>query len=293
LNATATILVTGATGALGRQTVEQLLERVPAHTVAALARNPQAIADLAGRGVDVRQGDYDDPKSLQRAFSGIDKLLLISTTVNPDGLQQHQNVIDAAVKTGVGHIYFTGVQRAANTAFDLAGVTGWIAATERALAESGLDVTLLQNALYLDALPLMFGADVVSRGLRVPAGDRAAAVVARRDLAEGNAAVLAGDGHAGKTYTFGSSEAVTMAEIATAISDATGQLVAYQDVPAEQYVTATVAAGLPEPVAQFLVGWFQAIAAGEFAEVSKDLENLIGHRPTTAADFFAEIYKPA
>jgi NAD(P)H dehydrogenase (quinone) len=105
------ILVTGASGGLGRQVMEFLLDRVPAGLVAALTRNPGSLADLAGRGVSVRVGDYFDPASLEQAFQGVQKLLLVSAMAFTDAKTAHRNVISAAKIAGVRHVHYTAIQR--------------------------------------------------------------------------------------------------------------------------------------------------------------------------------------
>jgi NAD(P)H dehydrogenase (quinone) len=286
------ILVTGASGQLGGQTVEFLLDRVPATEVAVLARDPAAVAGLADRGVDVRQGDYADPASLERAFAGVDKLLLVSTTAFSDAVSHHRNVIAAAVDAGVRHLHYTSIQRGADSTFAISQVTDWDRATEAALAASGLAVTLLRNPLYLDVLPAIFGADVGDGPLRLPAGTGAAALATRSDLAEATAAVLAGSGHEGRTYTLTATEAMTMAEIAAVIGAATGTEIAYEDHGVDAFVAARVATGMPEPAARFLAEWVVAFGVGEFAAVTADLPRLLGRDPVSPREFLQQCYRP-
>lgn len=281
------ILVTGATGHLGRQTVEFLLGRVPAKEVAVLVRDPAAVDQLAAQGVDVRVGDYRDQASLEKAFAGIDKLLLISAPAFSDVVTQHLNVVKAAMNAGVRHVHYTSTQRRAGSPARISQVTQWDERTQAALGESGLAVTLLRYPLYLDALPAMLGADVLASGVRLPAGQAAAALVSRRDLAEANAVVLAGTGHEGRTYDLGGSEAVTMADVAAILTAASGTAVGYEDVSAKDYVAERASEGLPEPVAAFLAEWFTSMAAGDFAAVTGDLERLTGHKPQTVSEFLS------
>jgi len=283
------ILVTGATGGLGRQTLDFLLERVPANQVAALARDPARLADYAARGVDVRQGDYLDRASLESAFQGIDRLLFISAPSFTDMLTQHRNIVAAAAAAGVGHIVYTGIQRREGSGVVIDQVTAAEAATEDLLASSGIALTVLRNATYMDALPFLLGPSALT-DIRVPAGHGASAFVARRDLAEANAVVLSTEGHAGKTYTLSGGVAVTMTDIATILSQVVGQPVRYTDMPIDKFVAERTAAGLPEPVAVFLASWMQAIAAGEFSQVSGDLERLMGHPAITPADMLPSLF---
>jgi NAD(P)H dehydrogenase (quinone) len=278
------ILVTGATGALGHQVVEFLLQRVPAGDIVALARDPAKLQAFAEQGVQVRSGDYLDPASLERAFAGVDKLLLVSARAFTDAFRQHTNVIEAAKRVGVRHLHYISLQHAEGSTVEIPQVTQWEKETEALLHASGLPVTILRNTMYFDTLP--FGKSVEKAGLRAPAGRGVGAFASRRDLAEGAAAVLASEGHAGKLYTLTGGEAVGMAEIALAMSEANGREVEYREVSEAEFVAARIEEGFPEPVANFLAAWFQAIAAGEFSEVTTDLERLLGRPPQTARDFY-------
>lgn len=286
----AKILVTGATGALGRQTLEFLLSRVPASDVAALARDPQKLDDLAQRGVDVRRGDYLDQTSLERAFAGIERLMFISTVMFTDVMAQHRNIIAAAQAAGVKHIVYTAIQRREGSDYKISQVSDMDAQTEAALAEVNAEVTIVRNAMYMDMMPFALGSEAL-KSLRVPTGDTPAAFVTRRDLGEANAIILTTDGHGGRTYTFSGGVAVTMADIAKILSGVAGQPVQFEDVSVNEYIAERVAAGLPEPFAAFLSNWFQAIAAGEFADVSGDLAQVLGRQPVTPQEFLPTVFQ--
>ncbi|WNV85346.1 NmrA family NAD(P)-binding protein [Umezawaea sp. Da 62-37] len=285
--------MTGATGQLGGATVEFLLDRVPAKEVAVLVRDPAPASHLAARGVDVRVGDYHDRPSLEKAFAGVDKLLLISAPPFGDVITQHLNAVAAAVRAGVRHVHYTATRRRADSPARISQVTEWDERTVAALRESGSAVTVLRYPLFLDALPSMLGSGALTTGLRVPAGQSEAALATRRDLAEANAAVLAGTGHEGRSYDLGGSEAVTMAEVAAIVTAASGGEVGYQDVSVREYVAERTGEGLPEPVAQFLAEWFTSLAAGDFAGTSGDLERLIGRKPQTVPEFLVPLCAPA
>lgn len=287
------ILVTGASGGLGRGIVENLLLRMPSSRIAVLARDPAKVDDFRKKGVEVRVGDYADTASLNAAFQDIEKLMFVSTTAFSDALTQHRNVIAAAKRAGVGHVHYTGIQRPAESTYVISQVSEWEKETEKALAESGLAVTLLRNTMYFDALPFMLGPNIHREGVRAPAGSRKAALAARSDLAEGAAVVLAGGNHQGKTYNFGGSEALSMAEIAAVLSGVFGRSLPYLDLPADEFVAARIDEGAPAVAASFFAEWFGAIAAGEFAEVSGDLETMLGRPPLTAAQVFPLLFANA
>ncbi len=280
-------LVTGAHGHLGRLVVESLLERVPATQVAALARQPESLADLAERGVSVRAGDYFDPASLEAAFTGVDKLLLISAAAFTDVKAAHRNVINAAKAARVRHVHYTAIQRRPGSGVVIPQVTEWDEDTEQALSESGLATTVLRNSQYLDSLDDLIGEIATDGVIRVPAGHGSTAQATRRDMAAATAAVLASDGHEGRSYTLAGSPAVTLEDIATIIGEITRHPVTYQDTPVEDYIAARIQAGMPEPYASFTAAWFQAIAAGEFTP-SDDIENLTGRPQAPVRGFLAE-----
>jgi NAD(P)H dehydrogenase (quinone) len=171
-------------------------------------------------------------------------------------------------------------------------VADWDRKTEALLKASELEWTILRNPMYLDMLPLGFGRDVLDVGVRVPAGNGLAVLATVRDLADGTAKALSGEGHEGKIYTLGGSSAATMSDIAAAISEASGREIDYRDVPLAEFVSARVKEGFPEAAAAFFATWFQGIAAGVFAEITGDLERLIGRKPQSAQEFLSAVYRP-
>jgi NAD(P)H dehydrogenase (quinone) len=257
-------VITGVTGKLGRVAVEDLLTRVPAAEVAAVARDPRKAADLAERGVDVRRGDYEDPASLRAAFTGADVLLLVSSPDITPGARprQHGNAIDAAVAAGVGRVVYTSAIGADDGQGFLADHT----ATEKLLAGSGLPHTLLRNTFYTEVL--------VNAGLRaaVDAGELLGAddgvpvnLATIADLGVAASAAVAGDGHAGAVYELRGT-IWTLADLARTLSEVSGTEVTYRPVPLEELGQAGFV--------------HQLIASGLFAEPSEDLEKLIGRAPT-------------
>jgi NAD(P)H dehydrogenase (quinone) len=271
-----TILVTGATGHLGRLAVEALLRRgVPAADVTATGRRVETLADLAEQGVTVRRADYTDPASLTEAFAGADRLLLVSSSEVGQRVQQHANAIDAAKHAGVQLIAYTSIPRADTSSLLLAEEHR---ATEALLAESGIPHVLLRNSWYTenytDQLPLY-----LEHGIAGAAGEGRVSAATRADYAEAAAAVLIQDGHAGATYELGG-PAFTMSGLAEAVSAATGRSVSYTDLPVEQYTQVLVGAGMPEPVAALFADGDRGVAAGELHVDTGDLDRLLG-RPAT------------
>jgi NAD(P)H dehydrogenase (quinone) len=277
------IVVTGATGHLGRLVVEALLDRgVPAAQVVATGRRTEVLGDLAERGVVVRRADFEDPSSLRAAFAGAERVLLVSGSEVGRRVAQHANAIAAAEDAGVQLLAYTSITRADTSTLLLAAEHR---ATEQLLAASGVPTTLLRNSWYLENYTGQLPA-YLEHGITGAAGDGRVSAATRADYAAAAAAVLATDGHAGAVYELGG-EPFTMAEVAQVVSAATGRTVTYTDLPLERYQQVLVGAGLPEPVAAVYADGDRGVAAGELLVEGGDLEGLIGRAPTALADAVA------
>jgi NAD(P)H dehydrogenase (quinone) len=284
------ILITGATGNLGTATLEFLLKKVPASSVAALARQPEKLADAKARGVDVRKGDYKDPASLVKAFAGIDTLFLISSSDLVDRTGQHINAVNAAKEAGVKHIIFTSFQRKREKDSPIQMIAQSYIETEKHIRASGLTYTFLKNGLYADALGTFLGPQVLETGIFFPAGTIKSAYTSRRDMAEASAAVLAGSGHENKTYELATEENVSFAEIASILSDLSGKPVGYVDPPKEVFVDALTKAGVPAEMVTLAAAFAEAIKIGEFVSGKTDLEPLLGHKPTAIKEILRSLF---
>ncbi|UFQ17408.1 MULTISPECIES: SDR family oxidoreductase [Streptomyces] len=272
------IVVTGATGHLGRLVIEGLLAvGVPAAEVAAVVRDKDKAADLAERGVELRIADYSAPETLRGAFAAGDRVLLISGSEVGQRVPQHRAVIDAAREAGVALLAYTGILGGPDADFDLAAEHK---VTERLILDSGLPYTFLRNGWYHEnytehlAPVLAHGAVVAS------AGEGRVASAARADYAAAAVAVLTGEGHEGKAYELSGDVAWSMTEYAAEVARQSGKDIAHTNVPAEQHLAILTGAGVPEPMAAILVDVDAAIARGRLAGTSGDLARLIG-RPTT------------
>jgi NAD(P)H dehydrogenase (quinone) len=197
-------LVTGASGHLGQLVISNLLEthKIPASKIIATTRNPEKLADLAAKGVNVRAADFDDTANLAEAFKGATRLLLISTDVldRPGHrLVQHRNAIAAAEKAGVEHVLYTSLQKADTSAVSFAPDH---VGTEKALANSNLNGwTLLRNSWYFENLFYALPHAIKSGTWYTAAGEGKIAHIAREDLARAAAAALASDKGGKNTYT--------------------------------------------------------------------------------------------
>lgn len=271
------IVVTAATGALGRLVVEELLERVPADRVAVVVRNGEKAADLAARGIEVRVADYDDPAALAGAFRPGDRVLLISGNEIGRRVAQHTAVIDAAKAAGVAQLAYTGILGGPEADFELAAEH---TATEQAVLASGLPYTFLRNGWYHEnytrQLPTALGHGAVVAS----SGEGRIASAARADYAAAAAVVLTGEGHLNAIYELSGDTAWSLAEYAAEVSAQSGKEIAYTEVPADEHLKILTGAGVPEGFAAIIVDVDAAIARGRLAGTGGDLARLIG-RPTT------------
>ncbi|WP_305788558.1 SDR family oxidoreductase [Symbioplanes lichenis] len=269
-----TIVVTGATGHLGRLAVESLLSRgVPAGEIVAVGRGVEKIRDLADRGVDVRRASYDEPESLRAAFAGAEKLLFVSASDPGKRIPQHQNVIDAAKAAGIRKIVYTSAPFADTTDLPIAGDHK---ATEEALKASGIPAIFVRNSWYVENYNF---ADILEQGLVGASGEGKLSLAPRVDYAEAAAAAILTDDQDQQVYELGG-PAVTKAEFAAEIARVTGRDVTYTDLTPEKYEEFLTGAGQPPFVAALFAGVERSTTGGALDTGSADLEKLLG-RPAT------------
>ncbi|MGW0082636.1 SDR family oxidoreductase [Streptomyces sp. NPDC003393] len=277
------IVVTGATGHLGRLVVEQLLEKVPAERITAVARTPEKAADLAGRGVRIAVADYNAPETFEGLFASGDKVLLVSGNEFDKGrVRQHRVVIDAAKAAGVALLAYTSAPGTLTAALadDHRG-------TEEALLASGLPYTLLRNGWYHENYTEQL-APVLEHGAVVQAaGEGRISSASRADYAAAAVAVLTGEGHENRTYELGGDQAWGFAEFAAEVGRQTGKEIGYRPVSVEEYQGILTGAGLPGPLATIIAGVDASIEKGELVVDSGDLSRLAGRPTTPLADAIA------
>jgi NAD(P)H dehydrogenase (quinone) len=273
------IVITGATGHLGRFVVEELLARgVPANEVVAAGRAIDKIKDLADRGVRIEAIDYDEPDTLRRGFAGADKVLLISGSEVGKRVVQHKNSIAAAAEAGVGLLIYTSIANADRGTMRLGDDHR---ATEAALASAGLPVTILRHSWYLENYTGQLPVFLEHGAILGSAGEGRVSAATRADYAAAAAAVLTSDGHMGRTYELGGDSAFSMAELAATVTELSGRKVVYRDLAEQEYAAALTAAGLPASYAAALAESDRGLARGELLVESEDLSRLAG-RPTTS-----------
>ena len=271
------IVVTGATGQLGKLVIEELLKAVPPSQIAAAVRNPEKAQDLAAKGIEVRQADYARPESLNAAFAGAEKVLLISSSEVGQRVAQHKAVADAARAAGVRLLVYTSILNADTSNLLLSQEHK---ATEAYLRASGVPFTLLRNGWYTENHTGSLAAAVEHGAVLGAAGEGRFATATRADYAAAAAAVLTGKGHENKVYELGGDEPYTLAELAAEVARQTGKPVAYKNLPQAEYAKALTGFGLPEGLAGAIADADAGASRGELDTQSHDLSTLIG-RPTT------------
>lgn len=271
------ILVTGATGHFGGLVVESLLARGLGDQLAVSVRNPARAAHLQAQGVEVRQGDFDDPASLARAFAGVERLLIVSASEDTaTRIRQHTTAVHAAQQAGVKFIAYTSVVNAAQNPLDLAEVHR---ASEAAIRATGIPFAFLRNNWYLENEIGAVQAALAGAPVRTSAGQGRVGWAPRADYAQAAAAVMAGNGDQNAIYEL-SGPLATYDELAAALGQALGKPVAVEHVDDAAYRQGLVSAGFPEFVAAIFVEMASKIRAGALAVASPDLANLLG-RPVT------------
>lgn len=278
------IAVTAATGQLGQLVIQALLDRgVAAADLVAVVRDPDKAAPLATQGVKVRRADYNESDALATALAGVDRVLLISG-VDPERVEQHRNVVEAARAAGVSVLAYTSILNADTTKIILGADHR---ATEAIIQNSGVPFVLLRNSWYIENYTGQLEQTLASGVILGSAGEGRVSAATRADYAAAAAAVLTSKGHENKVYELGGDQSFTMSELATEISRQSGTPVVYRDLPIQEYTQALVGAGVPEGYAALLADGDRGISEGELFTDSGDLSRLIGRPTTPLADVTA------
>ena len=283
-----TIAVTGASGHLGGRIVHHLLEtcKVPAARIVATTRDPSKLADLAAKGVDVRQASFDDEAQAAKAFEGVGRLVIVSTdALDAEGtrLRQHKAAIAAAVTAGVGHIAYTSMPRPEPGNPVLFAPDHW--GSEEAIRATGLPYTLFRNSWYQENLMMGLPQALAMGQWYTSTGEGRTAHVARDDIAEAIACSLASGSSESATWLLTGPEALTNAEVAALASEITGKPLAVVNLTDEQLAGGMKAAGVPDVLIPMLVSFDANARAGGLSDVTGDIEKLTGRKPAPLRTF--------
>ncbi|MET4687042.1 SDR family oxidoreductase [Sinorhizobium fredii] len=283
------LLVTGAAGQLGKLVLDALLafgKTKPADIIAT-SRDTAKLADYAAKGVETRAASFDDPASLEKAFAGADRVLIISTdTLDERGkrLRQHLAAVDAAKKAGVKHILYTSMPNPENSVIPFAADH---LGTENAIKASGIPYTILRNAWYMENLFLALPHALQTGQWFSSAGEGRISHIARDDLAKAAAAALESGSSESRTYTLTGSQALTTAEIATLVAEATGKTLDVVHISDEALAGGLKGAGLPDFFVPILVSFDTNTREGHFDLVTNDVATLTGRAPVGLPAFLA------
>lgn len=271
------MLVTGATGKFGTKVVEALLKYVPVNQLAVSVRNPEKAKALHARGVEVRQGDFDHPETLDSAFAGIERLLIVSADGdNETRIRQHANAVAAAERTGVKFIAYTSL---ANTQESTNLFAPTHKATEEAIKKTGIPYSFLRNNWYLEnEIPSIQGV-LAGAPWVTSAGNGKVGWALQQDYAEAAAAVLSNIGHENTIYEL-SGKPLSQEEFVSVLGDILGKEVPVQQIDDADYTKNMKAAGIPDFVVPILVDIQRSIREGSLDVESNDFEKVLG-RPST------------
>ncbi|CAK6481004.1 SDR family oxidoreductase [Peribacillus castrilensis] len=282
------ILVTGATGKLGTKVVETLLKTVPANQLAVSVRNPEKAEELRTRGVDVRQGDFDRPETLDTAFAGIDRLLIISADGdNETRIRQHSNAVVAAERAGVKFIAYTSLANAKESKNFLAPTHQ---ATEESILKTGIPYSFLRNNWYLENEISSIQGVQAGAPWVTSAGNGKVGWALQQDYAEAAASVLSGNGHENTIYEL-SGKLLTQEELASAVGNVLGKEVPVQQVDDATYADIMKSVGLPDFLIPMLIDIQKGVREGTLEVESNDFEKLLGRSATPISKGLTQIIK--
>jgi NAD(P)H dehydrogenase (quinone) len=272
------IVITGATGHLGRLVIAALLKKTPASGIVAAVRNAEKARDIAALGVQVRYADYNQPTTWDDALKGADKVLLISSSEVGQRVKQHRSVIDAARRAGVKLLVYTSVLRADASPLGLAAEHK---ETEALIRASGIPFTLLRNSWYTENYTAGIAGALAQGAVYGCAGEGRIASATRADYAEAAAAALTAENQAGRVYELAGDTSYTLTELAAEITRQSGKNIRYVNLAEADYRNVLVNAGLPEAYAALIADSDTGASKGALFDDGHQLSRLI-NRPTTS-----------
>lgn len=280
-----TLLVTGASGNLGRLVVENLLKTVEPARLIATSRQPEKLKNLADKGVQVRLADFDRPETLEAAFKGADNILIISTDRVGSRVQGHQSAIAAAKAVGAKHLLYTSLPNAAATAGVLAAEH---AATEKSIRESGLNYTFLRHNLYFEVALQNLSGSYARGQMAGAAGKGQVSYISREDCARADAAALISAGSVNREFDITGSEAYNYDQLAKILSEITNRQIGYINLSEDDFKKALVASGIPAVFAQVYADFDRAASEQRMNQVSTAFQDLTGSVPAKLTDYLQQ-----
>lgn len=283
------MLITGATGSLGKAVIAQLLTKISPNQISVICRKLDKQAEFASKGFNAFLANYDDKISLEKAMLEVETVLLISAGDQGARMQEHRNVVDAAVNAGVRNIAYTS--RSLKNKLSLANKLMLDHFdTEDYIRESGLNYTIFRNALYMDVVPLFVGKQVFETGIFQPAGEGKVAFALRREMGEAMANVLLNEAFAKLTFQFTGSESYSFYDVARSLTQLSGKEVKYTPVEIPAFETMMMEKKIPTPMIKKIVDFNTDIKTGQEEEVHKDLENKLSRKPASLKQGLKELF---
>ncbi|WP_127124751.1 SDR family oxidoreductase [Pseudoflavitalea rhizosphaerae] len=278
------IAITGANGQLGRATIDYLLDKISPSRLVAVVRNPPSAHGLWNNLVQVRQADYEEPDKLEAAFNGIHTLLQISATSTGDaGVRQELNVVEAAKRAGVQHIFYTSSLQADATA-DFT-CSRQAAATEAAIRESGMQYTFLRNGLYMELILQLAGEVFEGGDICYPARYARVSFVSRNDIAEALAILITSGSDRNRIYEITGSGAWSFYDVCEMLRQEKRLCCRYISISEEEYSAVLQSLPIDADLAALLCSMASGISSGELSHTSNDLEKILGRPPLQLRDF--------
>lgn len=282
------IAITGASGNLGKATLFFLLKQANPSDIVAVVREPAKMNELSGNGIQIRQGDYEDAASMEKAFAGCDTIMQVSSAVYGEQAdRQERNVVDAAVQSGVKRVVYVSTLNPGNGKHFRAAVT--CGATESAIAEAGLQYSFFRNSMYMETIPLFVGNALADGKIFYPAGDGRISFASRIDIAEGLAGELLRKRSGNEIFHITGEEAAGFGRVAELLASERSLAGDYTDIPDEAFAEALVGEGMANEEIDFYISMANSIKAEEFSMVSNDLETLLGRKRKTLKEYVREL----
>ncbi|KIM92934.1 hypothetical protein OIDMADRAFT_46464 [Oidiodendron maius Zn] len=287
-------LITGATGGLGGGVIGHFRRQgVSISDFAAASSKSSNAKKFEDQGINFRHVDYADPASLEAAFENVQNLFFVSSTALDNELRekQHRNVIEAAVKKGVSHVWYTSLAWGGHTSNSKIDVQQAHLATERVLEESGITFTSIREGIYADAFPILINYYPQSEIIRLPS-DGPIGFASRAELAEANAKMLLTGGYENQTVLLTGPRAVLLQDLISAVNDVTGKDITINRVSSEDYVILNAEndiGGKPEAFFRRKISWFEGVSQGDGAKIDPALGEILGRRPKDGVEVVREL----
>jgi NAD(P)H dehydrogenase (quinone) len=285
------ILVTGATGHLGGAVIQTLLKKISSNQISIITRKEEKKAEFESKGFAAFLGDYDNKSSLEKAMLEVDTVLLISAGDQGNRMQEHKNVIDAAMNVGLSNIAYTS--RCLHDRSTLANkLMVEHFETEDYIIESGLKYTFFRNILYTDTIPQFIGGSVaLERGIFLPAGEGKVSFALRSEMGEAMANVLLNEKCENKIYNFTGDKVYSFYDVASALTELSGKEVKYTNVETAEFESMMKQRNLPEPVIQKIVDFITDIKQNQEADIYNDLEVQLNRKPIGLKEGLKQLFR--